>query len=723
MAPKSKKGANAQKSKSGPEEEREEPLQAVVLADSFETRFNPFTLERPRCLLPLANTSLIEYTLEFLASAGVEEVFLCCGNHTEQVEDYLKQSRWMRDTSPFSLEIVRSTSKSIGDAMRELHQKELITSDFICIYGDVVANVPLEAALAAHRARREKDKKAIMTMVLREAGSSHRTKSQNMRPCFVIDPEKGRCVHYEQIRPRESPRLDIAEDVLKDHVELEVREDLIDCGIDICTPEVLAQWSDNFDWQEPRKGFLLGVLKDFETFQLTIHTHITSEGYAARVKNLQAYDAISKDVLARWTYPMSPDTNLLADQSYQLQKGHVYREDGVVLARSSTVGRNVVLGKSTSIGEESSIANSVIGRRCVIGKRVKIDGAYIWDDARIGDDSTIGKAIIANEASIGKNCTVSNGALVSYGVQIGNGTTINEHTRITKLKRKRGYEQEEVVRGITDPKIVGEGGEGFQLELDEEEEFAAEAVLAGFQHMDLSVDAESMSDSEDEEDDDEDGDLDQHAQRGTSRSGSFTSIDSDESGETKHRAADFHHEAVHSIFDSLQKHDDPDNIQLELTALTLSSNTEGKQIRRAVAVGFNKYIANLIESGKSPKDAVAATIPPNKRLVKGCVNVKEVNEQAEFLLFMQTDLVHRQQGADVLLFASNAFATGDLIEAEGFEMWWNDERSSASEEMEAVRQKTKQLVDVLVGDDEDEDEDEDDEEDEEDDDETIRVHP
>ena len=88
MAPKGKKGANASKAKS--EEEHEEPLQAVVLADAFETRFHPFTLERPRCLLPLANTPLIEYTLELLANAGVEEVFLYSGNHTDQVEAYLK---------------------------------------------------------------------------------------------------------------------------------------------------------------------------------------------------------------------------------------------------------------------------------------------------------------------------------------------------------------------------------------------------------------------------------------------------------------------------------------------------------------------------------------------------------------------------------------------------------------------------------------------------------
>jgi translation initiation factor eIF-2B subunit epsilon len=47
MPPKAKKGASAQKSKGG-EEEREEPLQAVVFADAFETTFAPFTLERPR---------------------------------------------------------------------------------------------------------------------------------------------------------------------------------------------------------------------------------------------------------------------------------------------------------------------------------------------------------------------------------------------------------------------------------------------------------------------------------------------------------------------------------------------------------------------------------------------------------------------------------------------------------------------------------------------------
>lgn len=706
MPPKLKKGGNTQKSK-GAEEEREEPFQAVVFADSYETRFAPFTLERPRCLLPLANTPLIEYTLEFLANAGVDEVFLYCGNHTEQLEDYLANSKWTRNTSPFSLEIIRSVAKSVGDAMRDLDHKELITGDFICVYGDVVANISMEGAIAAHRARREKDKKNIMTMVLREAGDYHRTKSQSIRPTFVIDPLTRRCVHYEQLRPHERPRLDIAEEVLKDHLEVEVREDLIDCGIDICTPEVLAQYTDNFDWQLPRRGFLYGLLKDFETFQLMAHTHVVGEGYAARVKNLQAYNAVSKDIIGRWTYPLCPDTNMLPHQSYQMQKGNVYKENGVVLARSSVVKKNSVLGKATSVGDGTVISGSAIGRRCVIGKRVKIEGAYIWDDAKIDDDAVIDRAIIANEVSVGKGCHVQSGALISSGVRIADGTNVKSNQRVTTLKRKRDYEKDGFFKAHADPMVVGQSGEGFLLDADDEEEDDLVEGLVAEDIWNLTITDESVStigsDSEAEE-----SDVGEHHRR-SSRSDSFASIGSDESGDTsskKRAALDFHHEAVASIVDALQRDQDADNIQLELQALKLSSNAEDKQVRRAIAVAFMKRIAALVEEGSSPKDAVNSVISPKKVLIQRAVvaDVERFDEQAEFLLFVQSDLVHRAQGSKILLNAAYALSTEDLVEAEGFEMWWEDERSTASEGLREVRKETEPLVTALVGDDDDEDE-------------------
>lgn len=62
----------------------EDVIQAVVIADSFNFRFLPITIENPRALLPLVNRPLIDYTVEFLAVAGVQEIFVFCCAHAEK---------------------------------------------------------------------------------------------------------------------------------------------------------------------------------------------------------------------------------------------------------------------------------------------------------------------------------------------------------------------------------------------------------------------------------------------------------------------------------------------------------------------------------------------------------------------------------------------------------------------------------------------------------------
>lgn len=102
--------------------EEDKVLQAVVIADSFNERFMPITIDKPRvikwevetlrlnfylyqnlflyhrstffylfqCLLPLVNVPIIEYTFEFLAISGVQEVILFCRSHSDQIKQYIR---------------------------------------------------------------------------------------------------------------------------------------------------------------------------------------------------------------------------------------------------------------------------------------------------------------------------------------------------------------------------------------------------------------------------------------------------------------------------------------------------------------------------------------------------------------------------------------------------------------------------------------------------------
>ncbi|KAJ5168016.1 uncharacterized protein N7482_003610 [Penicillium canariense] len=670
-------------------EEVEETLQAVVLADTFETRFEPFTRDKPRCLLPLANTPLIEYTLEFLANAGVEEVFLYGGAHSDQLEKYINASKWRAPSSPFKqLTFLKSTSTSVGDVMRDLDGKHLITGDFIVVSGDVISNLPIESVLSKHRKRREADKNAIMTMVLREAGRNHRTKSSSISPVFVIDPTKDRCLHYEEIdhHSDEHPaRLNIDTEIILSTPELDIRQDLIDCSIDICTPDVLSLWSDSFDYQSPRKHYLYGVLKDYELNGKTIHTHIIKEDYAARVRNLKAYDAISKDIVSRWTYPLCPDTNLLPGHTYNLRKGNLYQEQGVTLARSCVLGRRTVIGRGTSIGDRTTVHSTVLGRNCKIGKNVKLDGAYIWDNVVIGDGT--------------------DGALLSYGVRISDGVKVESGKRITRSRPDGSA-------GPSDPEVVGEGGEGYEFipgEDEDEDEDDVSVASSGlvYRMPGLSLSNASISTLSSE-----------ISESSWPRSGRSSFSDGEEQD-------NFHHDASVSVFDSLRDGVSADVVQLELVSLRMTANASDVQVRRAVVSSFMKYIQQLMEAGKGANEAVKEVFTKYREVVERTLfdrNKGVKKDQVDLLLQLQQDLVHRNKGASVLLFTAKELYDLELVDEEAYEQWWNDERSSSTEEMRTVRTQTQQFVDWLANAEEEESSEDGDEDEEESDDDDVVAH-
>jgi translation initiation factor eIF-2B subunit epsilon len=124
---------------------------------------------------------MIDYTLELLASNGVEEVFVFCVNHAEQLSEYLAESRWGEH---MDVRCITSTNcLSAGDALREIDQMGIVHGDpFVLIHGDVVSNIDLRSVLRAHKEAKKKDSSKIMTMCFTQAGP---TSKLRYSACFM----------------------------------------------------------------------------------------------------------------------------------------------------------------------------------------------------------------------------------------------------------------------------------------------------------------------------------------------------------------------------------------------------------------------------------------------------------------------------------------------------------------------------------------------------------
>ncbi|EOA15350.1 hypothetical protein CARUB_v10004259mg [Capsella rubella] len=412
-------------------------LQAIVLADSFTTRFRPLTLERPKVLLPLVNIPMIDYTLAWLESAGIEEIFVFCCAHSMQLIDYLKKSQWCSLVRT----IVSHKSTSVGDALRYIYEQQhtetsQIQGDFVLVSGDTVSNMPLAELIQQHRDRKKRDEKAIMTMVIKKQSRLGIGSDQ----LFVaVDPVTKQLLYYNEGDNNGEVCLDKS---LLDTGVL-VCNDMLDCYIDICSSEVLSLFEDNFDYQHLRRHFVNGLLVD-DIMGYKIFTHeIQSSFYAARVENLRSYDMVSKDIIQRWTYPYVPDINFSGNHPLKLGRRGIYRVSDAVQSRSADIGASTVIGYGTKIGNGSKICKSVIGNGCSIGSNVVIQGSYIWNNVTIEYGCEIRNAIVCDGVKIRAGAVLQPGVVLSFNVVVGQDFVVPAYSKVSLLQQPTKEDSDE----------------------------------------------------------------------------------------------------------------------------------------------------------------------------------------------------------------------------------------------------------------------------------------
>ncbi|XP_015234928.1 PREDICTED: translation initiation factor eIF-2B subunit epsilon [Cyprinodon variegatus] len=402
----------------GEQEEEEQPLQAVLVADSFNRRFFPVTKDQPRALLPLCNTAMIDYTLEFLTSTGVQETFVFCCWMASKIKDHLLKSKWCRPSSPNTVHIITSELyRSLGDVLRDVDAKSLVRSDFVLVCGDVVSNIDISQALQEHRHRRKTEKNiSVMTMIFKESSPGHRSRCEEDDVVVATDSKSQQILHYQKTQGLK--KLHFPMNIFHSGSdEFEIRHDLLDSHISICSPQVAELFTDNFDYQT-RDDFVRGILVNEEILGNQIHMHVTKDGYGVRVSNLLMYDSVSSDFVRRWFYPLTPESNFTDQEgrSCTYSRHNVYRGSGVSLGHGSQMEQNVLIGCDTSIGANCFISNSVIGDNCVIGDNVTLDHAYIWNNVHIASNVVIRQSVVCDKAEVKERVTLNKQCVLSYDV-------------------------------------------------------------------------------------------------------------------------------------------------------------------------------------------------------------------------------------------------------------------------------------------------------------------
>lgn len=110
---------------------------------------------------------------------------------------------------------------------------------------------------------------------------------------LVVDAHSRRLLfHQRQYNQKQQRQCTLPLDIFTDHSEVEIRYDLSDPQIAICSPSVLSLFADNFDFAT-RDDFIRGLLINEEILQSTIYfAELQSEQYAAKVRNWQMYQIV-----------------------------------------------------------------------------------------------------------------------------------------------------------------------------------------------------------------------------------------------------------------------------------------------------------------------------------------------------------------------------------------------------------------------------------------------
>lgn len=387
-------------------------------------------------MFPVANVPLLHYVIEFLLMNKVTEIFIASCSMRTQIDSFIKQQGY----KGVKIHVIQLEScTNFGDALREINQLQTINNEFVLVRGDLITNADIQGALKEHFRRKteDKDKKVILTKLFTKIPFSNHIRSPQQEIILMIDSQTKEILKYDTFgTAAHQKKLRINEDYIpmkQSTRQYELRYDLVDSEIAICSRDVLNFFTDNFDCPDLYDDYINEIQSNEIIDDRILAYEMDGSSYYARVLDPRTYGAITQDILSRYLHPFVVDSKLLCPKNnYTFQSFNKYYDSDVQVALNTSVSNNCQIGMFSKVGTQSKIENSTIGEKCTIGKNVTIKNSFIWNNVEIQDNCVIEDTIIADNVVIKKGAIINSGSMISFGVIVKDDAVVAPGSMVSR---------------------------------------------------------------------------------------------------------------------------------------------------------------------------------------------------------------------------------------------------------------------------------------------------
>ena len=378
-------------------------MQAVILAAGEGQRLRPFTANKPKVMIKVANKPILEYVVEAVRDAGILDIVMVVGYKKSRIMDYFG------DGSKWNVKIEYAIQRQqLGTAHALKQAEELIRDDkFLVLSGDNIVD-------------------------------SETIKRVN---------EPWTLAYKEAEEPSKYGVIVVSNGIIKEIIEKPEKpvSNLINVGIYCFTPEIFERIGDMTD--------LVSVINS-----------MIEDGYEFKCVRANTWiDVVYPwDILKVNDFAMKFSGKVMAGKIEEAKiigdvsigkntiiRGNVYVRGPVVIGENCEIGPNAVIMPSTSIGDNVKIEAFSYVENSVIGDNVIISPSSYIKDSVIDRGCVIGPNLTAlsdfTEIKVGdEHHRVKTGVFVGEGCNIGAnviaeaGAVVGNNVRITSLKVVRG---------------------------------------------------------------------------------------------------------------------------------------------------------------------------------------------------------------------------------------------------------------------------------------------